>query len=284
MTIGAIDRRQARWDDALRSFDRAVELDPRNFLVVEEAGFTHGGLGHYAESNKLLKQATELSPKDYFVRIQLANNAYFERADLRPLRAQLNIFLKEGSEATSNAAEAFVSCALAERDRGAAEQALTFIPPEGSVNEIDNFLMPRDWFVGLVARTSGDTARAHTAFAAARSAAEKTVKEQPNYAPAWSLLGAIDAGLGRKADAIAEGKRACELLPVSKDSWEGPTYVINLALIYAWVGEKDLALEQLAMAAKHPAGISYGELKLNPTWDSLRGDPRFEKLCQDQMK
>jgi hypothetical protein len=88
----------------------------------------------------------------------------------------------------------------------------------------------------------------------------------------------IDAGLGRKADAIAEGKRACEMRPLSKDSWEGPIYVNNLALICTWVGEKDLALEQLAISAKNPDGISYGELKLDPTWDSLRRDPRFEKL------
>jgi hypothetical protein len=88
----------------------------------------------------------------------------------------------------------------------------------------------------------------------------------------------IDAGLGHKAEAIAEGKRACELLPLSRDSWEGPDYVINLARIYDWLDEKDLALEQLSIAANNPAGISYGELKLDPTWDSLRRDPRFEKL------
>src|SRR6266446_6124615 len=92
------------------------------------------------------------------------------------------------------------------------------------------------------------------------------------------MLGLIDAGLGRKADAIAEGKRACALLPLAKDAWEGPSYVVNLAIIYSWVGEKDLALEQLAISTQNPAGISYGELKLQPFWDSLRDDPRFEKI------
>ena len=88
----------------------------------------------------------------------------------------------------------------------------------------------------------------------------------------------IDAGLGRKADAIAEGERACELLPLSKDSWEGPTYVVNLAIIYSWLGEKDPALEQLVISTQNPVSISYGDLKLQPFWDSLRGDPRFEKI------
>jgi TolB-like protein/lipoprotein NlpI len=278
--IGVIDRRQARWDDAIKNVDRAVELDPRNFLVIEEASFTHGGLGRSAEAANLLQRAIEISPKDYFARIQLAMLPYLDRADAGPMREQLNVFAKEGSEATTNAAQLFVTCALVERNRAAATQALTFIPAEGSLFESANFLMPRDWFVGLVARNFGDTKEAQRAFTAARVIAAKTVQEQPDYAPAWSLLGTIDAGLGRKADAVAEGKRACELLPVSKDAWEGPIYVTNLALIYAWVGEKDLATDQLAISAKNPVGITYGELKLDPTWDSLRGDPRFAKLVE----
>ena len=276
--LGAVDRRQARWDEAIRSFDRSVELDPRNFVVLEEAGFTRGGLGQFLEGKKLLERALALSPKDYFIRITLALFPYYEQADLAPLRRQLAIFRDEGAEARSNAAETFVTCALAERDRAGAELALTFIPEEGVVNEVENFLVPRDWFVGLVARSFGDDHRAQMAFAAAREREAKVTQEQPEYAPAWSQLGLIDAGLGRKAEAIAEGKRACELLPVSNDAWEGPSYVLNLAVIYSWLGEKDRALEQLATSLQHPAGVTYGELKLQPFWDSLRGDPRFEQL------
>ena len=276
--LGSAERRQARWDDALKSFDRAVELDPRNFVVTEEAGFTYGGVGRAADAVRLLKRAVELSPKDYFARIALAQWPYFTRADLKPLRQQLNEFREEGAEATSNAAETFVTCALDERDRAAAEQALSYVPEEGSVNDVENFLIPRDWFVGLVARTFEDRDRAQAAFAAGRAIEAKIVKQQPDYAPAWSMLGLLDAGLGRKSDAISEGKRACELLPLSKDSWEGPSYVINLAIIYSWSGEKDRALEQLALSVKNPSGISYGELKLQPFWDSLRNDPRFEKI------
>jgi hypothetical protein len=88
----------------------------------------------------------------------------------------------------------------------------------------------------------------------------------------------LNAGLGRKADAIFEGKHACELLPVSKDSFVGPIYVVNLALIYTWVGEKDLALEQLEIATSISNGVTYGELKLSSVWDPLRGDPRFEQM------
>lgn len=276
--IAVVDRRQARWDEALKNMDRAVELDPRNFLVLEEAAFTFGNLKQIAKGKRLLERAIEVSPKDYFARSALARVDYDERADTGPWRAQLNLFFKEGAEATTNAAQDFVECALAEHDRAAAQQALTFIPAEGSIFPFDNFLMPRDWFVGLVARCFDDEKEAQKAFTAARAVAGKTVQQQPDYAPAWSLLGMIDAGLGRKDEAIREGKRACELLPISKDSWEGPIYVHNLALTYAWVGDNDHAIEQLSSQAKKAIGLSYGELKLDPMWDSLRGDSRFDQL------
>ena len=88
-----------------------------------------------------------------------------------------------------------------------------------------------------------------------------------------------DAGLGHKSEAIAEGRRACALLPVSKDAMDGTCFVTNLAIIYAWVGEKDLALKTLAESAKTPGGTTFGELKLMPQWDPLRGDPRFDKIA-----
>jgi len=84
--------------------------------------------------------------------------------------------------------------------------------------------------------------------------------------------------LGHCAEAIQQGKRACEVLPVNKDSWTGPTWLTNLAAIYAACGEKEAALELLEASAKNPVGISYGELKQSPDWNSLRGDPRFDQI------
>ena len=115
-------------------------------------------------------------------------------------------------------------------------------------------------------------------FKAARVIEEKVINDQPDYAAAWMMLGQIDAGLGRKDDAVREGLRACELPPSSKDQWGFPTFVGHLAMIYAWTGDKDLALEQLDIAARFQNGLTYGELKVNPQWDSLRGDPRFERI------
>jgi serine/threonine-protein kinase len=124
----------------------------------------------------------------------------------------------------------------------------------------------------------GDKAAAYAAFTSTRAEAAKLVAEHSDYPEGLCVLGMADAALGHKDDAIREGRRAVELLPVTKDSIVGALLVEKLALIYAWTGEKDLAFEQLAIAARIPGYLSYGELRLHPYWDPLRGDPRFEKI------
>ena len=278
MITAAVDRRQGRWDDALRHFDRAVELDPLNFTNLQESAFTREILNRFEEARPLLERALAINPKNSHVRVELAMLPYYQAADVRAWRVEMDKILGEGREATSPAALWLVQCALAERNAAAADAALAVIPEAGAANPYDNSVTPREFFVGLVARTFGDKAGAEAAFTRARVIAAKKAEEQPEYATAWSLLGMCDAALGHKSDAIAEGRRACELLPVAKDAMDGPSFLNNLAVIYAWVGEKDLALQALAELARTPGGITFGELKLQPQWDPLRGDPRFEPL------
>jgi tetratricopeptide (TPR) repeat protein len=123
-----------------------------------------------------------------------------------------------------------------------------------------------------------DHEQAAAAFASARAEQEKIVEAQPNYGPPRCALGLIDAALGRREEALREGRRAVELLPMEKDAINGPIMTEYLAMIAAWVGDKDLACEQLGAAIRFPSRLSYGRLKLLPFWDSLRGDARFEKI------
>src|SRR5205814_8252031 len=116
------------------------------------------------------------------------------------------------------------------------------------------------------------------AFTAARAEQEKIVQGQPDFGPALCVLGLIDAALGHKEDALREGRRAVELCPIGKDALRGIAMIKYLAMIAAWVGDKDLACEQLASVVRRPGDLSYGQLKLMPFWDPLRGDPRFEKI------
>jgi tetratricopeptide (TPR) repeat protein len=106
------------------------------------------------------------------------------------------------------------------------------------------------------------------------------MREQPDYAQGLAALGLIDAGLGRKGYALREGRRAVELVPVANDAIDGPELVLNLAVIYAWTGEKDLAIKELAEAARIPSTLTFGWLRLHPDWDTLRGDLRFEKIME----
>src|SRR5437763_11026357 len=167
--------------------------------------------------------------------------------------------------------------ALCERTAASAARALTNYPRDGVTTDY-GVNCPRAYWEGVVARWQGDSAKAQAAFITARSEVEKLLTEQPDFAVAISLLGVIDAGLGRKEQALQEGRRACEVLPISKDAISGVALAVNLAQIYAWTGEKDRAIEQIAAVERLPNELSYGLLKLHPYWDSLRGDPRFEKI------
>jgi TolB-like protein/Flp pilus assembly protein TadD len=279
LMTAAMDRRQGRWSEAVHNFERAGELDPRDIESIMNTGFTYRGLHRYSDATRMYERAAALSPADYGPRIAARGwQAMNERADIRPLRAELNAILAENPKAITEIAEDLWECALIERDRAAAERALAAIPPEG-ISVAGNFLCPREEFVGYAARLFGDAQTARTALTTARAKLQKIVEEQPEYAVAWSYLGRVDAALGRKDEAIREGRHACELLPLSKDAWSGPMYVERLAVIYAWLGEKDLALAELEALAAQPVGkLQYGDLKLNPDWDPLRADPRFEKI------
>jgi hypothetical protein len=166
--------------------------------------------------------------------------------------------------------------AICERNPLSAERSLKNHPQEGEISNGVN--VPHSYWEGVVARMEGNTAEARAAFTVARDAVAKAADKQPDFAGALSLLGIIDAALGRKEEALREGRHACDLLPISKDALDGVALAINLAQIYAWTGEKDLAIQQIAAVERIPSRLSYGLLKLHPYWDSLRGDPRFEKI------
>jgi tetratricopeptide (TPR) repeat protein len=188
----------------------------------------------------------------------------------------------DSARATSPAALASIAswtleCALADGDTAAAKDAL-IAAGENPINLGSDVFSNRAFVEGVIARMAKDEEKARSAFTAARAEQEKIVQAQPDFGPAWCVLGLIDAALGRKEEALREGRRAVEILPVEKDAIRGPVMIKYLAMIAAWTGDKDLACQQLAIAARPPSPVTYGQLKLLPFWDPLRGDPRFEKI------
>ena len=273
---GFIDRRQSRWAESTKNLERAAELDPRNPDVLQQIAESYLCLRRYGDAARQLDRAIALAPKDAATRAQRAGTELEWHADPRPLISTIGAIIAEDSREAKNITGPWLRVSLCERDFDAALRALAAMPIAGCYEETIPF--PRVWCEGVVAQFRGDKAAARAAFTSARTEAAKLVARQPDYAQALCVLGMADAALGHKEDAIREGRHAVELLPVTKDSINGPLLVQYLALIYAWSGEKDLALEQLAIAASTPGYLSYGELRLHPYWDPLRGDPRFDQI------
>ena len=274
---GYIDRRQGRWDESTKNLERAVELDPQNPAILQQLALTYDCLRRYADEESVYDRAIAVTPKDAALRASRAEVELNWHADPRPLISTIEAFVAEDSSEAKHLAYVWLRGALCERDFDGASRALAALPIDGCYD--NSIPVPRSWCEGVVAQFRGDKAAAHGAFTSVRAEAAKIAAEQPNYAEALCVLGMADAALGNKEDAIREGRRAVELLPVTKDAIIGARLVHYLALIYAWTGEKDLAFEQLSVAASLPnLFLSYGYLRLNPYWDPLRGDPRFDKV------
>jgi len=271
-----IDRRQGRWEESTRNFEHASELDPRNVVILQQLSLNCENLRRYADMAATLDRALLLAPKDIALRTQGTAVALNWRADPKPLHTTIQTILAENPNAVPLLADQWLPLALYERDSAGATRALAAMPSGGCYDAGIPF--PNAWCEGLAARMRGDQPAARAAFINARKELEKMLHDQADYAEAICALGVIDAALGNKEDAIGEGQRAVELMPVSKNAIEGPLLIKYLALIYAWTGEKDRALKQLDKAAKLPSYLSYGQLRLHPIWDPLRGDPRFEKI------
>ena len=274
--MGFILRRQGRWEEATQKLQRTVELDPRNTYTLQQMAWQYLFVRRYAEVKPLLARVLAIEPNRTDTEVFLASVDFHWKADIGPFHQMVDSIRATNPSALPSIADAWLTCALAERDPGAAANAMAAVGDDAFGDDAVQF--SRTFVEGLVARMMKDEGKARSAFTAARSQQEKIVRAQPNYGPPLCVLGLIDAALGRKEEALREGQRAIELLPVEKDAIRGVSMIKYSAMIAAWAGDKDLACEQLASALRYPSSPSYGDLKLLPWWDPLRGDPRFEKL------
>jgi TolB-like protein/class 3 adenylate cyclase/Flp pilus assembly protein TadD len=277
---GYILRRRGQQEEGARNLERSAELDPRNPFTLQQLALSYQALRRYPEEAAVLDRALTIVPNGVATKTARALVDFNWKAETRPLHETIDSILAAGPGAISDAAADWFECALAERDPTAAERALVALGDTPCW--VDNaVILSRSFGEGLLARMMKDEARAHAAFTKARLEQEKIVQAQPDYGPPLCVLGLIDAALGRKEEALSEGRRAIELLPVEKDSIQGSLMLVYFAIIASWAGEKDLALQYLAANAQSYGGsyvATYGALKLLPFWDPLRGDPRFEKL------
>ena len=215
-----INRRQGRWEEATRELERALELDPRNFFTLQQLALIYEAQRRYADQIRIYSRALTVVPGDPATRIYRAEAELESRADIKPFQNTLATLIAENPGVASDVDDP--RDALCERSAAAMARALTNYPKDGVAS--NGIKYPHAYWEGVAARLQGDSAKAEAAFTAARvEVASRRARSSPASAAALSLLGLIDAGLGRKEEAIREGRRACELLPIAKgcDRWRG---------------------------------------------------------------
>ncbi len=285
-TDGSLDRRQGRWPEALANFRRARQLDPRNVAVIWNVGETCLCLERYDEAEEAFAAGLTINPRAELFALVRASTELKKNGQTAPLRAALEKVSPQfdpGGAVTSLA----IRVCLMERDHASARRWLERSPLArlndagigGVAATLDGYSFPRSWFEGLIARCAGETEEAQRAFRAAEQEVQQDFEEWPDDGETIVLLGLTRAALGQKESAIELGRRATELLPISRDAYDGPVIAANLAAIYAQVGENDHAIDQLVALLKVPNGVTPGLLRVEPEWDSLRDDARFQTMA-----
>lgn len=273
---GAIARRQGHWEDAVKNLEKAVDLDPRNPKILNNLSHVYDLLRRYDDELMVFDRAVAANPstRDYcqVIRAQVE----LERGETKAARLLLSS-LPGGYDPDGQTTWTRIHLALYENDPESAAKILAAWKKEELVGGTGR-LLPASFFEALIARARGDAAKASEAFAVARAKVEAQLGDKREDALLLTTLGLIDAGLSRKDDALRDGHRAVELRPIEEDAVDGATVISSLAMIYAWVGDVDSAIERLAFLAKKPGGPHYGQLKYDPAWDALRGDSRFTEI------
>ena len=275
--VGYLDRRQGRWAESTEALERACNLDPKNSELLFRLVQIYQNLHQYRDLERSLDRLVALEPENARWKVYKATIGFDEKAELRELRAALEAV----PSSMKNDEEIFswlIELAIYSREWTKARELV-----KSSSKEELPFsgwtLVPRVCLEIPIAKYQGEHPEMNAEFLAARNQVLRKVEGHPADATLLSALSKIDAYLGHKLEALQEAKRAMEMLPVSKDAFDGPALVDNLAIVCALTNEPDLAFQMLNVSIKTPASsITYGELKLDPDWDPIRADSRFDKL------
>ena len=272
-----IDRQQGRWEESTTHLKEAITLDPRNPELLNDLAINYEKLRRYRELEQTCDRLIQLEPDSHYLKVARAGDSLLWKADLAGYRASLENLPPLIQEDVTFASLRIHAAALA-RDWTAAKEIIR----QSSKAEFYLFdetgLVPRKCLEIWLAALQGERPTMEAEFGSAYDQLKRKVEADPGNSLLLSALSLIDAALGRKPEAIQEATHAVEMLPISEDAFDGPMLVWNLAIVYAWTDELDLAFEKLAISVTTPAGVHYGELKLDPAWDPLRKDPRFDKL------
>jgi TolB-like protein/Tfp pilus assembly protein PilF len=276
---GSIAGRQGHWDDALRNLEKAFALDPLNPRTVAALSLIYDLLRRYDDEQALFARAAIANPSTRNYSQLLHAQIELEKGDLKAARSFL-ASLPADYDPDGATTWTRIQLALYERDTESAAGILASWKKDELVGGAGK-MVPVSYWEAVIARARGDGAKANDAFARTRATIAAQLAQQPDDPLLMATLGLIDAGLSRKEEAVKEGRRAAELRPLTDDAVDGATVQNALAKIYAWGGDVNAAIDQLAFMAKTPGGPSFGQLKYDPDLDALRADPRFAAMLNE---
>jgi len=277
---GDILRRKGEMRAAVERYERAVELAPRDANVHDIVCETWLLLRVYERARPVCERARELQPDLFHANSMLAQIEIGEAGDTAAARR----WLTEAVDAGSGQAAAYENfelydLALLERDPGAVlEEARAF--GDGAINSQFRYL-PVPLAEAFAHRLAGNAEAARAAFETARLELQALVDADPEEPRYRSALGLALAGLGRQEEANREGQEGLRLMPPEKEAWRGSWRLTDLARIEAMTGREDAAIERLERLLSMPSDLSVWSLRLDPAWDPLRGNPRFESLVEE---
>ena len=276
MVIGAIQRRQGKWSESSANLEKAAALDPKNAMILDQLALNYIALRNFEAADKTLDRAITAAPQAFGAYGFKAYLAILSKGDLNLAEEQLSSIAGD-SDTSGMVTWIRWWLLMFQRNLPGALAIVEKFP--GEILRLETTApAPKPLLKGIIHWLQGDKPQAQTEFEQARIISENLLREAPEDPARHAQHGLILAALGRKQEAISEGKRAVELLPESKDAFDGPKITASLAEIYALTGDLDEAFRLIEHLLQVPNGLTISTLKVDPAWDPLRKDPRFQAL------
>ena len=274
---GYTNRRRNHFADAERDFSTAFALDPRNPNAYNLLADTYVLQRRFPEAVHVYDNVLAAGEDVPIVRFRRANCVLNGTGNTGPMR---DILMKSPEMEFAGSQTPVRSwMAMLDGNYAEAERVLVASPREDFQDVDLSFYFPKSWYQAMVSRAKGDSARATAALRECREILAQRLIVKPEHARTIAVLAQVDAGLGEKDLAIREAQHAIDLMPISKDIYDGALVLEGLAQVYTWTGDRDRAIELVQKLVTMPSYINYARLKLHPLWSPLRGDPRFEKIA-----